>query len=290
MPELQRRLLKNEADALLISQERLANDEFVDNVLSRITAAIGLLEVDEAHCISDWGHDFRPDYKRLLNILKRLPANTPVVGTTATANDRVIKDIESQLGGIRIQRGNLARKSLSLQTIRMRTQAERLAWISDHINSLPGTGIIYVLTKRDAENVARWLQKHGVLAKPYYGDVKSEEFPDSNDYRLHLEEQLLQNKLKAVVATTALGMGYDKPDLGFVVHYQAPGSIVGYYQQVGRAGRGINHSVGILMAGKEDNRIHDYFRETAFPKPKWVDSILHTLEESDGLSSRKIEQ
>ncbi len=289
-PELQRAVLEDEADALLISPERLANDEFVENVLLPIAERIGLLVVDEAHCISDWGHDFRPDYRRLVNILQRIPGNVPILGTTATANNRVVEDVQAQLGDIGIQRGTLMRQTLSLQTLRLPSQAARLAWLAEHIDSLPGTGIIYTLTKRDANQVADWLQEHGISARAYYSGVNSDDFEDSDAYRQHLEQQLLRNEIKALVATTALGMGYDKPDLGFVVHYQAPGSIVAYYQQVGRAGRGIEYAAGILMSGDEDDNIHEYFRRSAFPREQWVIAILEALEESDGLSVPQLEE
>ena len=288
-PGLRRAVLDGEADALLISPERLANDDFVEDVLLPIAGSIGLLVVDEAHCISDWGHDFRPDYRRLVNVLRRMPGNLPILGTTATANDRVIADVRAQIGGVGIQRGPLMRETLALQTIRLPSQAARLAWLADHMDSLPGTGIIYALTKRDANQVAGWLDERGIKARAYYSDVKHEEFEDSNTYRQHLEDRLLRNEIKALVATTALGMGYDKPDLGFVVHYQAPSSIVAYYQQVGRAGRNIPHAVGVLMAGNEDDDIHDYFRRSAFPPEPSVMEILGALEESDGLSVRELE-
>ena len=289
-PELQRAILADEADALLVSPERLANDEFVESVLLPIAGRIGMLVVDEAHCISDWGHDFRPDYRRLVNILQRMPDNMPILGTTATANNRVVEDVRTQLGDIGIQRGALMRESIALQTMRLSSQAERLAWLAEHIDSLPGTGIIYALTKRDANQVADWLQSRGISGRAYYSDVRNEEFEDSNSYREHLEQQLLRNELKALVATTALGMGYDKPDLGFVVHFQAPASIVAYYQQVGRAGRAIEYAAGILMSGNEDDDIHEFFRRSAFPREVWVAALLEALERSDGLSARQLEE
>ena len=290
-PDLQRAVVANEVDALLVSPERFANDEFVNDVLLPIAQSLGLLVVDEAHCISDWGHDFRPDYRRLVNVIDEIPDNVPILGTTATANNRVIEDVRAQLGNIGVQRGSLMRETLALQTIRLPTQAERLAWLAEHIHSLPGTGIIYTLTKRDADQVSDWLSHRNVSAKAYYGDVKDPNSDDSSDvYRQRLEELLLRNEIKALVATTALGMGYDKPDLGFVVHYQAPGSIIAYYQQVGRAGRGIDHAVGILMAGNEDDDIQEYFRTSAFPQEHWVRSILDALEANDGLTTRELEK
>ena len=210
----------------------------MDGLLLPLAEDIGLLVVDEAHCISDWGHDFRPDYRRLASVLRRMPANLPIVGTTATANNRVIADVGSQLGELQVQRGRLMRESLHLQTIRLSTQAERLAWLADHVDELPGTGIIYTLTVRDAEQVSDWLNQRGIRVRPYHANVEHKRFADSNEYRQRLERALDRNEVKALVATPALGMGYDKPDLGFVVHYQAPGSIIAYYQQVGRAGTG----------------------------------------------------
>lgn len=284
------RILNNQIDCLLISPERLANDSFIETVLQPISDKIALMVIDEAHCISDWGHDFRPDYRRIVSILRQLPSNTPVLGTTATANNRVVEDIQSQLGDIQIHRGTLIRESLALQTMELPDQASRLAWLAQVIPTLPGTGIVYALTVRDAEQVSRWLSDNGINAKAYYGSVESDEFEDSNSYRQHLEDQLLNNQLKVLVATTALGMGYDKPDLSFVIHYQAPGSIVGYYQQVGRAGRGIEHAVGVLLSGKEDEDIHEFFRESAFPSEAHVNEILDVLESSDGLTLREIEE
>ena len=290
-PELRRAALSGQADALLISPERLANESFMDELLLPLAEGIGLLVVDEAHCISDWGHDFRPDYRRLASVLRRMPANLPIVGTTATANDRVIADVKRQLGELQVQRGRLMRQSLHLQTIRLSTQAERLAWLAEHVNELPGTGIIYTLTVRDAEQVSDWLNQWGIRVRPYHANVEHKHFADSNQYRQRLERALDRNEVKALVATPALGMGYDKPDLGFVVHYQAPGSIIAYYQQVGRAGRGIARAVGVLMSGDEDAQIHDHFRRTAFPEEEWVTAILHALEESEeGFSIRDFEQ
>jgi len=284
------RMLQNQIDCLLISPERLANDGFIELVLQPIADRIALMVVDEAHCISDWGHDFRPDYRRIVNILRQLPANTPVLGTTATANQRVVEDIQQQIGNVRIQRGPLSRESLNLQTLVLSDQASRLAWLARVIPILPGTGIVYTLTVRDAEQVAEWLRRNSIDAKAYHANVETEGFESSNAYRQHLEGLLLNNQLKVLVATTALGMGYDKPDLSFVIHYQAPGSIVAYYQQVGRAGRGIERAFGVLMSGAEDRDIHEFFRNSAFPDEAHVDEILNLLAQCDGLSIRAIEE
>lgn len=283
-------VLADQVDCLLISPERLSNEGFMETILQPIADRIGLMVIDEAHCISDWGHDFRPDYRRIVNILRFLPANTPVLGTTATANDRVVRDIQAQFGDIQIVRGTLTRESLALQNLRMPDQASRLAWLAQTIPTLPGTGILYTLTQRDSEQVARWLRMNGISAASYHSDVVHPEFDTSDQYRQHLEDELLANNIKVLVATTALGMGYDKPDLGFVIHYQAPGSIVAYYQQVGRAGRAIDYSLGLLLSGEEDEKIHAFFRRSAFPPAGQVRHLLGVLENHDGLTLRDLEE
>lgn len=286
------RLLSDQLDLLLISPERLANDEFISSTLLPIAGRIGLLVIDEAHCISDWGHDFRPDYRRIGQILRRLPGNIAVLATTATANTRVVADVQSQLGGnVQLLRGPLMRDTLALQVLRLPNPAERLAWLADHVPSLPGSGIVYTLTQRDATRVAEWLNQNGINSAAYFSGVMADGFADSNLYRQHLEARLLNNDLKCLVATTALGMGYDKPDLGFVIHYQTPGSVVFYYQQVGRAGRAIDRAFGVLLSGDEEADINEYFRENAFP-PEWqVKRILEALENDlgGGMSERELE-
>ena len=278
-------LLADQVDLLLISPERLANDEFVGSTLQPIAARIGLLAIDEAHCISDWGHDFRPDYRRIGQVLARLPVNISVLATTATANRRVEQDVAAQLGGtVEIQRGPLVRESLALQNMHMPGPADRLAWMADQIPQLPGSGIVYTLTIRDADRVAEWLRQNNVEAHAYHKDIPVEQ-------KLKLEQALLANEVKCLVATTALGMGYDKPDLTFVIHYQTPGNVVAYYQQVGRAGRAIPVAYGVLLSGEEDDDINEYFRESAFP-PEWqVTRILDALEAADeGMKLREIER
>lgn len=282
---VRRELLADRVDLLLISPERLANDEFVTGTLQPIAARIGLLVIDEAHCISDWGHDFRPDYRRIGQVLARLPQNIAVLATTATANHRVENDVASQLGDdVVVQRGSLMRRSLALQTMRMASPADRLAWLADQIPQLTGCGIVYTLTTRDADRVAEWLRQNHINARAYHAGK-------TDDERQRMEQALLANQVKCLVATTALGMGYDKPDLNFVIHYQTPGNVVAYYQQVGRAGRAIPAAYGVLLSGDEENDINAYFRDSAFP-PEWqVDRILEALAESDhGMKVRDIER
>lgn len=276
--EIEARLERDEIDILLISPERLANERFRSEVLADIAARISLLVVDEAHCISDWGHDFRPYYRLLERIVKTLPANMRLLATTATANNRVTDDLVAILGPkLEVLRGDLNRTSLSLQTIVLPTHAERLAWLAAQLSTLHGHGIIYTLTVRDAHQVASWLKSRGFNVEAYTGET--------GDRREELEQALLHNQLKALVATTALGMGYDKPDLAFVIHYQTPGSVVAYYQQVGRAGRALDSAYGVLLSGTEEEEITDWFIGTAFPTRQEVEDILNALEaEPEGLS------
>ena len=268
----------DEIDILLISPERLANERFRTQVLAGIAATISLLVIDEAHCISDWGHDFRPHYRLLERIVRTLPENLRLLATTATANNRVMEDLVAVLGpNLSVSRGSLSRKSLSLQTIRLPSQAERLAWLAEQLARLEGHGIIYTLTVRDAYQVADWLRSRGFNVEAYTGET--------GDRREGLEQALLQNRVKALVATTALGMGYDKPDLAFVIHYQMPGSVVAYYQQVGRAGRALDAAYGVLLSGDEEEEIQDWFITSAFPTREEVAEVLGALEaEPDGLS------
>ena len=269
---------RDEVDILLISPERLANEWFRTEVLERIAGGLSLLVIDEAHCISDWGHDFRPHYRILERIAGSLPPGLRLLATTATANDRVLADLETVLGpDLEVSRGELSRPSLALQTLRLGTQAERLAWLAEHVPALPGSGIIYTLTVRDAGQVAEWLRSRGLSVEAYTGET--------GDRRPELEQALLDNRVKALVATTALGMGFDKPDLAFVIHYQAPGSVVAYYQQVGRAGRALDAAYGVLLSGEEDTDITDFFIDTAFPTRPQVEEVLAALEaEPAGLS------
>ncbi len=265
----------NEVDILLISPERLSNEHFRTEVLAGVAARIALLVIDEAHCISDWGHDFRPHYRLIERIIRTLPANLRLLATTATANNRVISDLEAVLGpNLSISRGDLNRPSLRLQTIRLPNQSERLAWLAAQVAVLPGSGIIYTLTVRDTNQVVDWLQSRGLNVESYTGET--------GERREELENALLENRVKALVATTALGMGFDKPDLGFVIHYQTPGSVIAYYQQVGRAGRALDAAYGVLLSGEEETDITDYFIENAFPTRKEVQLVLDVLQDAPG--------
>jgi len=281
--ELSDRLSEDTVDLALVSPERLANPQFAGAIMPVLGSRPGLVVIDEVHCISDWGHDFRPDYRRIGRIVSGFGSDIPVLGCTATANDRVVGDVIDELGsGLRTFRGPLGRDGLALGVLEMPRQVERLAWLARHVPEMPGSGIVYCLTVRDAEVVADWLRANGVDAVAYSGSTASED-------REELEGRLKRNEIKALVATTALGMGYDKPDLGFVVHYQMPGSPVAYYQQVGRAGRRLESSRAVLLRGGEDTEILDYFIHTAFPPPEDVDRVLAVFDDAEGaLSLRAI--
>jgi len=280
--KIREELQDDEVDILMITPERLGSNMFLTKTLPIIASGIGMLIIDEAHCISDWGHDFRPDYLRIRRIQQMIPQGSSVVATTATANNRVVEDIKHQLGdNIQVTRGSLIRRSLQLHNFKMPEPSTRLAWmawaISEH---LPGSGIVYVLTRKDADLVTKWLQYKKIDAHAYYGGTEERE---------HLEKELQNNNIKVLVATIALGMGFDKPDLSFIIHYQRPSSVVHYYQQVGRAGRGITDAYGFLMWGEEDERIADYFLDNAFPSQTEIDLVMNALEEADsGLKLKEI--
>ncbi|MFK5689545.1 RecQ family ATP-dependent DNA helicase [Ornithinimicrobium sp. LYQ92] len=275
--EVRAALAADEVDVLLVSPERLNNPRFREEQLPDLASRCGLLVVDEAHCISDWGHDFRPDYRRIRTLLDVLPEGTPVLATTATANERVVEDVVEQLGvggrGVRTIRGPLARSSLRLGVLPRLTPEQRLGWLLQHLPSLPGSGIVYCLTVSAAEDVAEALRAAGHDVAAYTGRTD----PDDRE---RLEGALRDNKVRALVATSALGMGFDKPDLGFVVHLGAPSSPVAYYQQVGRAGRATERADVLLLPGSEDRDIWNYFATVSMPRQDQADAVLTALAES----------
>jgi ATP-dependent DNA helicase RecQ len=261
-------------DVLLLSPERLNNPDFRDNVMPALAAACGLLVVDEAHCISDWGHDFRPDFRRLRTLLPELPTGIPVLATTATANTRVVDDITDVLGlgssDVLVLRGSLDRESLHLGVLSLPSTEHRLGWLAEQLDALPGSGIIYTLTVAASQDVASYLRDRGFAVAAYSGQTEQAE-------RLAAEDDLINNRVKALVATSALGMGFDKPDLGFVIHFGAPASPIAYYQQVGRAGRGVDRAQVVLLPGPEDQAIWDYFASVGFPAEDHVRAALRVL-------------
>ncbi|AFM19299.1 ATP-dependent DNA helicase, RecQ-like protein [Mycolicibacterium chubuense NBB4] len=284
--EIHQRVRSGELDVLLVSPERLNNPDFRDQVLPALARDAGLVVVDEAHCVSDWGHDFRPDYRRIRTLIADLGADVPVLATTATANDRVVDDVATQLGvggqDTLVLRGGLDRESLHLSVVHAGNPAQRAAWLAAHLDALPGSGIVYTLTVAQAHDVAALLREQGFPVAAYTGSTETAE-------REQLEADLLANRVKALVATSALGMGFDKPDLGFVVHLGAPSSPIAYYQQVGRAGRATEKAEVILLPGREDQDVWSYFASVAFPSEALVRKVIRELETERPLSTPALE-
>ncbi|MGE2735591.1 RecQ family ATP-dependent DNA helicase [Mycolicibacterium vaccae] len=284
--EVHRRVNAGDLDVLLVSPERLNNPDFRDAVLPALAADAGLVVVDEAHCVSDWGHDFRPDYRRIRTLIGELGADVPVLATTATANDRVVADVAAQLGvggtDTLVLRGGLDRESLRLSVVHAGGPAQRAAWLAANLDSLPGSGIVYTLTVAQANDVAALLREQGHAVAAYTGGTEAAE-------REQLEADLLANRVKALIATSALGMGFDKPDLGFVVHLGAPSSPIAYYQQVGRAGRSTASAEVILLPGREDADVWRYFASVAFPPEALVRKVIDALEPDRAQSTAALE-
>ncbi|WP_417364262.1 RecQ family ATP-dependent DNA helicase [Glutamicibacter arilaitensis] len=280
--EILEKLQRDELDVLLVSPERLNNPSFREQQLPMLMQRLGLLVIDEAHCISDWGHDFRPDYRRIRDLIAQLPKGLPVLATTATANSRVVQDVAEQLGGgteeVFTLRGTLARDSLRLGVLRLASPRMQLAWLLSHINDFKGSGIIYTLTVSAAEDIARLLKDAGHEVAAYTGRTDLEE-------RERLEQALKNNEVKALIATSALGMGFDKPDLGFVLHVGAPSSPVAYYQQVGRAGRGSINADVLLLPGPDDSEIWEYFATSSMPDQVRATQVLEALTRANGAMS-----
>lgn len=270
-----------QCDVLFITPEQLQHVEFID-LLSRLK--VGLFVVDEAHCISDWGHDFRPDYRRIHQLLQILPQNISVLATTATANDRVIADVSQQLGDCEVIRGELQRESLHLHKLYLPTAEEKYAWIAKNINKFEGSGIIYATTIRECERLAAWLRHNAIHANAYHSNL-------NEDDKITLETQLIHNEIKVLVSTIALGMGYDKEDISFIIHYYTPKSVIEHYQQIGRAGRGIDKAVCVLLyGGAEENRINEYFIYSSFPRQEQIIQVLNFIDEHDEVNRTSIEQ
>src|SRR5215218_2896731 len=284
--DINARLAADDVDVLLVSPERLTNPRFRDEQLPALVSRCGLLVVDEAHCVSDWGHDFRPDYRRIRDLLGQLPAGTPVLATTATANERVVADVAEQLGAGGVQvttvRGPLARDSLRLGVLRLDSDRARLAWLAAHVAELPGSGIVYTLTVAAAEETAALLRDAGFDVRAYTGRLDDADRKDA-------EEALRSNEVKALVATSALGMGFDKPDLGFVVHLGAPSSPVSYYQQVGRAGRAVEHADVLLLPGPEDLAIWQWFATSSMPREDHAAAVLSAMADGRAWSVARLE-
>ncbi len=275
-PAIEAELAAGTVDVLLISPERLNSAGFRARVLPHLAPRLGLLVVDEAHCISDWGHDFRPDYRRIATVLAGLPAGTPVLATTATANARVSADVAAQLGaGTLTLRGPLDREGLALAVVPTPDVASAYAWVAGLLDASPGQGIVYTLTVAETSRLAAFLAAAGHAVAAYSSATPPED-------RERLERALLDGRLRALVATSSLGMGYDHPRLAFVVHLGAPSSPVAYYQHVGRAGRALDGAVGVVLPTAADERIWAYFDSTALPPEDVVRRVLRVMGEHGG--------
>ncbi|TDL96622.1 RecQ family ATP-dependent DNA helicase [Macrococcus carouselicus] len=281
----------NEVDAIIVSPEKLSNTAFIDK-LGTVTD-IEMIVVDEAHSISDWGHDFRPDYQRIVYLLKSFPDHIAILGTTATANDRVIQDIKDQLGDeLQVFRGDLIRDNISIQVNPAQSKVERLAFITDALTRHPflskQQGIIYCLTKKECDSVADFLTRNDISAVAYYSGVQNESGEDISEAILN---DFHTGQMRVIVSTVKLGMGYDKSDIGFVIHFQLPQNLIAYYQQMGRAGRDGSAALAILLHGDEDEEIIKSFIESANKDPELLQQILEVIGASrDGLKRNEILQ
>ncbi|MEG0370679.1 MAG: RecQ family ATP-dependent DNA helicase [Clostridium sp.] len=288
---IERDLNNGDCDIILISPERLANKDFMDRVIPAIKGGPNMIVIDEAHCISDWGHDFRPNYTRIVRVIDSLPKDIPVIATTATANDRVVQDIKAQLGeDIVLVKGSLMRESLSIQVIDMPMQASRMAWLCENIPKIDGSGIIYCSTTSDCNKVASWLRFNDIDALEYHSSLSSD-IDENKRLREERENILIQNKVKVLVSTVALGMGFDKGDISFVIHFQTPGNLIRYYQEIGRAGRKLSNAYAVMLIGEEDRRISEHFINSSFPKREQLEEVIKLVEESSkGVSINDIKK
>ena len=265
----------NTYDLVLATPESLMNKKFRQYLPD---IRIGLLVIDEAHCISDWGHDFRLEYNKIYRVIEQLQPNVPVLATTATANNHVIEDLQNQMGKPKVSRGHLMRDNLSIQILPLSDKESRYAWILDNIGLLPGTGIIYCLSRKDCTWLSDFLCENGISAEPYFsGDGEQEKQSQETLKRF------LNDEIKVIVSTIKLGMGFDKGNVAFVIHFQCPKNVIAYYQQIGRAGRNISFARTFLMLGGEDYRIHKGFIENAFPSEPEMKRIRQCITDCPGV-------
>jgi ATP-dependent DNA helicase RecQ len=253
---------------LYIAPERQENNEWVEATQQM---NLSMVVVDEAHCISVWGHDFRPAFKRIINLVKLLPKGLPVLATTATATKRVEQDIALQIGNdITIIRGNLMRDNFKLFIIKVSSEDEKLIWLGENLNKLPGSGILYTGTRVDTEIYSKWFEHLKISSIAYNAGLD----PDS---RIAIENGLMDNKWKCIISTNALGMGIDKPDIRFIIHTQMPQSPIHYYQEIGRAGRDGRPSHIILFYNPEDRKLPEAFIEGGRPAIKNYDKVIDVV-------------
>lgn len=271
---------------LYIAPERQESTEWIEATRQ---LRLAMIVVDEAHTISVWGHDFRPAFRRIVNLVNLLPAGMPVLAATATATRRVQDDIERQIGrGITTIRGQLMRDNFRLHVIEVGSDDEKMAWLAANVAALPGTGLIYTGIRADTDLYARWLRYRGVEAVSYNAGLDAETRKD-------IERGLKANRWKCIVSTNALGMGIDKPDIRFIIHTQMPASPIHYYQEIGRAGRdGLPTDIILFFNGTrdEDGWSHDCqlpraFIDTAKPRTECYRQVIDALKD-DVLGERDI--
>jgi len=230
-----------------------------------------MVVVDEAHCISVWGHDFRPAFRRIINLVKLLPSGLPVIATTATATKRVEKDIADQIGrGIKVVRGRLLRENFQLYVVRVATEDEKMIWLGKNVMNLEGSGIIYTGTRVNTEIYSRWFDHLKIPSSSYNAGLDA-------GSRIEIEQGLLKNRWKCVISTNALGMGIDKPDIRFIIHTQVPQSPIHYYQEIGRAGRDGKPAKIILFYNPEDRSLPESFIEGGRPVIKKYDQVVAAI-------------
>jgi len=262
---------------LYIAPERQENSEWIEATRQM---NLSMIVVDEAHCISVWGHDFRPAFKRIINLVKLLPKGFPILATTATATKRVEQDIANQIGhGITVIRSNLMRDNFKLFVIKVNSEDEKMIWLGGNIENLPGSGVIYTGTRVDTEVYSKWFNYLNIPSASYNAGLDS-------DSRIIIENGLMQNKWKCIISTNALGMGIDKPDIRFIIHTQIPQSPIHYYQEIGRAGRDGKPSYIILFYNpNKDKELPEAFIESGRPSIKKYQKVIDCIK--TGLFSEK---
>ncbi len=253
---------------LYIAPERQENSEWIEATRQM---NLSMVVVDEAHCISVWGHDFRPAFKRIINLVKLLPKGLPVLATTATATKRVELDIAQQIGNnILTIRGNLMRGNFKLFVIKVASEDEKLIWLGKNVNKLPGSGILYTGTRVDTEVYSKWFEHLKISSTAYNAGLDA-------DSRIAIENGLMENKWKCIISTNALGMGIDKPDIRFIIHTQIPQSPIHYYQEIGRAGRDELPAYIILFYNPEDRKLPEAFIEGGRPSLKKYEKVISVV-------------
>ena len=268
--EILRKAKNNEIKILYIAPERQENREWLDSVREM---QISMVVVDEAHCISVWGHDFRPAFRRIVNLVKLLPKDFPVLATTATATERVANDIQKQIGeNVSLIRGNLLRNNFYLSVVNVDSEESKMAWRVEFLQKQDGNGLIYTGTRVNTNLFSSWLQFNKINAANYNAGLDTES-------RKEIENGLILNKWKCVVSTNALGMGIDKSDIRFIIHTQIPQSPIHYYQEIGRAGRDGKPTKIVLLYNPEDKELPEYFIKNSRPSIKQYLKVIDALKE-----------